>query len=71
MAKTDRSAESYKRQLEYRRNTVKQIKLEMNKNTEADLIEWLEAKKNQQGKAGGIAGYIKALIRADIEKQGK
>ena len=71
MAKSGRSEESYKKQLQYKRDIVKQIKLEMNRNTEADLIAWLDSKRSQQGKAGGIAGYLKELIRADMEKQGK
>ena len=69
MSKSGRSEESYKKQLEYRAKNVKQIKLEMNLNTEADLYAWLEARKNRPGKAGGIAGYIKALIRADMERK--
>lgn len=71
MAKTDRSPESYEKQLQYRKANIQQIKFELNRNTEAELIEWLNGKKNRQGKTGGIAGYLKELIKADMEKQGK
>ena len=41
-------------------NTV-QLKLKLNKKTDADILSKLEASGNKQG-------YIKALIRADIER---
>lgn len=41
------------------RNT-KQIKLKLNLSTDADILQRLEA-------SGNVQGYIKALIRADIE----
>ena len=41
-------------------NTV-QIRLKLNKKTDADVLEKLEESGNKQG-------YIKALIRADIDK---
>lgn len=41
-------------------NTV-QIKMKLNKNTDADILAQLEKQGNKQG-------YIKALIRADISK---
>jgi hypothetical protein len=41
----------------YRKNKI----ISFFTNTEADMLEWLESQKNQ-------AGYIKQLIRADIEK---
>lgn len=41
-------------------NTV-QFKMKLNKKTDADILAKLEASGNKQG-------YIKALIRADIEK---
>lgn len=43
-----------------KQNTI-QIKLKLNKNTDADIIEKLESEPNKQG-------YIKELIRADIRK---
>lgn len=41
-------------------NTI-QIKLKLNKTTDADIIEQLQAQSNKQG-------YIKELIRNDISK---
>ena len=41
-------------------NTV-QLKMKLNKNTDADILSWLEQQGNKQG-------YIKALIRADMNK---
>ena len=48
-----------------RENTV-QIKLKLNKKTDADILQKLEESGNKQG-------YLKALVRQDIEKskQGK
>lgn len=39
-------------------NTI-QIKLKLNKKTDADIIAWLYNNENKQG-------YIKSLIRADM-----
>lgn len=39
-----------------------QIKMKLNLTTDADIIQKLESVGNKQG-------YIKSLIRADIEKQ--
>lgn len=41
------------------RNT-KQIKLKLNLSTDADILQRLD-------KSGNIQGYIKSLVRADIE----
>ena len=41
-------------------NTV-QISIKLNKNTDADILERLDSVPNKQG-------YIKELIRSDIEK---
>ena len=43
------------------RENTKQYKLKLNKNTDADLITWLDSIENKQS-------YLKDLIRADIEK---
>lgn len=43
-------------------NTV-QVKIKLNKNTDADVIEKLDKSGNKQG-------YIKGLIREDIKKNG-
>lgn len=45
----------------YDEKTAVQIKLKLNKNTDADILEQLE-------KVGNKQGYIKELIRADIAK---
>lgn len=46
----------------YDKNNTKQIMLKLNKKTDADILETLGKKRNKQG-------YIKELIRQDIEKQ--
>ena len=46
----------------YDAKATMQLKMKLNKTTDADIIEKLESIGNKQG-------YIKALIRADIEKQ--
>lgn len=47
--------------IEYQKNNVKQIKLALNLRKDADILTALEQKDN-------IAGYIKELIRSDINK---
>lgn len=47
--------------IKYNQNNVKQIKMNLNKKTDADIIEALEAVPNVQG-------YIKDLIRKDIHR---
>lgn len=44
----------------YDRHNTKQVKLKLNLNTDADILERLT-------KSGNVQGYIKALVRADIE----
>lgn len=46
-----------------RKNTI-QVKLKLNKNTDKDIIEALENSDNKQG-------YIKRLIREDLQKREK
>lgn len=46
-------------------NTV-QIRLKLNKNTDKDILDRLAA---QPKEAGGKQGYIKRLIRADMEEE--
>lgn len=53
----------YRARQKYAREKTKQIGLAMYINTDADLIVWLDSQENKQG-------YIKALIRADMEAQG-
>lgn len=45
-----------------------QIPIKLNKHTDADILARLAA---QPKKTGGKQGYIKRLIRADMEKEGK
>ena len=54
----------YERQERYIKNTIRRFVLNVNRNTEADLMEHLEKQDNVQK-------YIRDLIRADMEKQGK
>lgn len=48
-----------KASIKYNKTNVKQIKLNLNRKTDADIIDHLEAKNNVQG-------YIKELIRNDL-----
>ena len=52
-----------KANLKYKRKNIKQMKLDLNKNTDSDIIIFLDQCKNKQG-------YIKALIREDMRKTG-
>ena len=45
----------------YDQNNTIQLRVKLNKKTDADIIEKVASLDNKQG-------YIKALIRADIEK---
>lgn len=47
---------------EYDRQNCKQLCLKLNKRTDADILAVIEQLDNKQG-------YIKALIRADIERR--
>lgn len=47
--------------VKYNKTKVKQIKLNLNLKTDADIIKQLEASGNMQG-------YIKDLIRQDMKK---
>lgn len=49
-----------KAQAKYNKANTTQITLRLNLKTEADIIEHLQAQPNKQG-------YLKALIRKDIE----
>ena len=46
----------------YEKNNIKRIALALVKNTDADIIDFLETMPNK-------AGYIKQLIREDIERR--
>ena len=47
----------------YDKKHTKQIKLKLNLRTDADILEQLESLPNKQG-------YIKSLIRKDIQQNG-
>lgn len=51
---------SYDRQ--YAKENLQQIKFALNKETDADILEWLSKKSNK-------AGYLKELIRKDMEEK--
>ena len=56
--------EAHKRaQKKYVRDKTTQISLRFYNATESDLLEWMQAQENKQG-------YLKSLIRADMEKHG-
>ena len=57
MKVTDAHREANKR---YDQKTTRQIKLKLNLNTDADILQRLDEVDNMQG-------YIKKLIRADIK----
>lgn len=49
----------------YDRENTRRINLKLNNKTDADIIEWLESRKDDEG----IQGAIKRLIREHIEKE--
>lgn len=49
-----------KASIKYNAKNVKQVKLNLNRKTDADIIEHLD-------QCGNIQGYIKGLIRKDME----
>ncbi len=53
----------YAAQAKYKKNTTKQIALQLNLKTDIDILQKLEEVQNKQG-------YIKKLIRDDISKNG-
>lgn len=60
---TDKQRESRRRAKEkYDKLNTVQIKLKLNKNTDKDILEMLEQCGNKQG-------YIKNLIRKDLQKR--
>ena len=50
-----------KASMKYDSKNTKDVRIKLNLKTDADILEWLEAKGNKQG-------YIKELIRNDIKK---
>lgn len=47
-------------------NTV-QVKLKLNRKTDADILKWIEQQKHSRDSS--VQGAIKALIREDIVRQ--
>ena len=45
-----------------------QIKLKLNKKTDADILAWLD--KQRYGRTTSMQGAIKRLIREEIERSG-
>lgn len=60
---TDTSETKKKYDLKYQKQNIRQIKLNINKRTEPDLIEWIDKQDNVQG-------YLKQLIRNDMIRKG-
>lgn len=58
----DKRARRARQQAAYDKRATKQILLKLNRNTDADILEQLDAQENRQG-------YIKRLIREDIARQ--
>ena len=51
-----------KTNMDFDRKNTKLIGMKLNKNTDGDILAWLEKKDNVQG-------YLKNLIRQDIERE--
>ena len=58
----DKKASHVQAAIKYNKANVKQIKMNLNKVTDAEIIKHLEACSN-------IQGYIKDLIRQDMKHQ--
>lgn len=53
-----------KTNMDYDRKNTKLIGMKLNRNTDADILTFLEKQENVQG-------YLKRLIREDMKKTGK
>ena len=51
----------YRASQKYKREKCRKITLELNKRIDDDILTWMDSQENK-------AGYIKSLIRADMEK---
>ncbi|MBQ2680023.1 MAG: hypothetical protein IJF98_07490 [Firmicutes bacterium] len=51
-------------QNKYREENVREFRLKINRQTEPELLEWMNKQENYQG-------YLKSLIRNDIESRRK
>jgi len=47
---------------QYEKENIRQIRLKINRKTEPELLEWIEEQ-------GNIQGYIKQLIREDMDRE--
>ena len=56
----DQKAKHVQAAIKYNKNNVKQIKINLNRKTDADIIDYL-------AKADNVQGLIKDLIRQDME----
>lgn len=54
---------NYRASLKYKAEKCRQIKFELNKRLDEDILVWLDSQENKQG-------YLKELIRADMERNG-
>lgn len=54
--------ERYEPQRRYHAKTIYRVTVDLNRNTESDLVERVESQPNK-------SGYIKGLIRADVERK--
>lgn len=63
MATREAKLRALKKYGERHKNDYKIINIRMHRKHYADLVAWLESKEN-------VNGYIKDLIRADMEKTG-
>lgn len=46
----------------YQKENIHQVKLQINKSTEKELLAWINSQSNKQG-------YIKSLILADMQRK--
>ena len=54
----------YPTQNRYIKKVMRPVMVSFNRNTEPELVEWIEQQENKQG-------YIKRLVREDMERQKK
>ena len=51
-----------KNSIKYDKVNTKRVYIKLNKNTDSDILDYLDSKPNKQG-------YIKKLIRKDMKQQ--
>lgn len=57
-------SQKYAPQMRYASKTIRRYSFGLNRNTEADMIDHMDSIDNTQG-------YLKSLIRKDMQKAGK